>query len=1162
MSIGHNMPETPPPHSLVNSAFFLECSAQGLDTAALVSLCDFVQVTPRFPHFDLALKRLAAILPLAVGFHPRLAAVEGFMAWSSCIHNLLPHTQASWFTDAVDYTVPAKQDSVNRLGPLKKGHEYYAALIVDTADPAMESQLVMALAILFAVKALAVFKHPDSGTVSPLPSANQLTVVADGLCQATRRWSLWEQMAAELLPGDCNTPQTYLEMLSQRCRRINERSSNVEYKEDQRGFSRALLAYVNTLLAQGDWGHLQALAASIPKPPPTTAIKPPFAGNPETEDDSDESVSGKSGMAGTAGNLSYALPRRFRYQPAPSENFSELELASEDLDNWLEASPTAVIAANEEPLSESGEQLYARYNRFLSELDNQFLPIRWNALNSHELNAVMVYLKTAVLSPLPHTDKVTALLISLTLATGHPLDALWEFRLESAGKFSNGQTCRNGILKTASGYVWHHAIPTIANRYQPSTHEQALLNPVGDTVVLPLPDSVGCLLEQCLASQAITATPDKPNAPANGVLLELLGGNAEAMKRAVLDQLAQFRANRQNRCTLARLRKVMLDLLMQVGADEVAAYTVLGMDCDRPVSGLYYTTFGVAHLQTLYGKATHRLFASANPEKTPIAGNLQLAISDHTDTHPDAVGSKLAVSISLMQQTVAKLHTNCQALFTGRRDIDKIIAAHNAYTHYVVMCLLFSTGHRAVNDPSHDPACFFPERHAVIITDKVELQEHEGRLVWFGATAKAQLQAYRQHLHGLSLALEKYKPDLASAIQSLLRPTATKYLPLFFHLTIKGWEPLKPATLAKGLGDTWPLPLNANRHFLSTQLRQLAVPAEYISYQLGHVQIGQLPFGQYSVLSPQQVGAVLVPALTELESLCGWQVLDGFRPYGTRDLPDVPGKRWQKHAFGPALREQKRQNQHQQDAHIVRTALQTVQQAMAWEPSATIPDAFINSVLVEIQQQSQNQPQAYLRRHNLFRRFIQYGRHRKQWHTAIHSLLVEVKGEQAALRYADGLDITVLESLQRIVVSSICEQFKLGVFPPTANSDLKTIHDYLAYCRLSALLFGQLCELAYWGHLETAIADAMQSYQRKVWLNFYAAKATGATLQYRWFPDELTAVLMIRCRLPSLRIRHFAITSRLPHCGDGIGWRQLGQKANRIAVVQTIQLTRFAGRGW
>ena len=136
----------------------------------------------------------------------------------------------------------------------------------------MESQLLTALAILFAVKALSVFEHPNSGTVSLLPSPNQFTVVASGLCQATRRWSLWEQMAAELLPGDYSTPQSYLETLSQRCRRINERSSNVEYKEDQRGFSRALLACVNTLLAKGDWEHLQAITASIPKSTPSATF--------------------------------------------------------------------------------------------------------------------------------------------------------------------------------------------------------------------------------------------------------------------------------------------------------------------------------------------------------------------------------------------------------------------------------------------------------------------------------------------------------------------------------------------------------------------------------------------------------------------------------------------------------------------------------------------------------------------------------------------------------------------------------------------------------------------------------------------------------------------------------------------------------------------------
>jgi hypothetical protein len=261
------------------------------------------------------------------------------------------------------------------------------------------------------------------------------------------------------------------------------------------------------------------------------------------------------------------------------------------------------------------------------------------------------------------------------------------------------------------------------------------------------------------------------------------------------------------------------------------------------------------------------------------------------------------------------------------------------------MMLMCSSGHRAVNDAFYDPSALLLEHSAVLITDKVELMEHEGRLVWLGDVATKQHQYYLQHLECLALALWKFEPRLSHAIKTLLNPLGPRALPLFFYLTPSGWASIRPRSLSQSLGSLWPWPLNANRHFLATQLRRLKVPAEYISYQLGHMQIGQMPFGQFSLLSPKAVGAYLVPALTELERQCGWESLPGLRPYGKKSVNIIAEAPKADTLFGAALREHRRSSMQASDSKLVLTAIRQVADGQTWEKSAAIPDEFINAVI-------------------------------------------------------------------------------------------------------------------------------------------------------------------------------------------------------------------------
>jgi hypothetical protein len=152
-----------------------------------------------------------------------------------------------------------------------------------------------------------------------------------------------------------------------------------------------------------------------------------------------------------------------------------------------------------------------------------------------------------------------------------------------------------------------------------------------------------------------------------------------------------------------------------------------------------------------------------------------------------------------LRATSKTLETRAQTLLEKLNDssgLDDIREAHNAYTTYVVTLLLFSTGHRAVNDPFHDPDVFLTQLNGVLITDKVEMQEHEGRLVWFGQTARDQIIAYLSHLKGLESRLVTIDRHLAFVISTLYRSITAKKIPFFFYLSSSGWLSVRPGTVS------------------------------------------------------------------------------------------------------------------------------------------------------------------------------------------------------------------------------------------------------------------------------------------------------------------------------------------------------------------------------
>lgn len=70
---------------------------------------------------------------------------------------------------------------------------------------------------------------------------------------------------------------------------------------------------------------------------------------------------------------------------------------------------------------------------------------------------------------------------------------------------------------------------------------------------------------------------------------------------------------------------------------------------------------------------------------------------------------------------------------------------------------------------------------------------------------------------------------------------------------------------------------NIQRHYLRSELQNLGVDPEFISYFMGHWDIGEEPHQRYSTVSPLSICKVLSPAIVTLVKKAGWSVQWGLR---------------------------------------------------------------------------------------------------------------------------------------------------------------------------------------------------------------------------------------------------------------------------------------------
>ncbi len=506
------------------------------------------------------------------------------------------------------------------------------------------------------------------------------------------------------------------------------------------------------------------------------------------------------------------------------------------------------------PNADFDVDLLQRRLSLYSEMDHQHLLWRWQHLNPNEVS----WIKNEITSLIANNELI-GLLLGLSICTARSVSELLLIHVQFHPPQTNSTADSRVWLSPNLGVLSHPAYAP-PNAFIPDEEQQQILQPTNDTVVLSIPDIIKKACHKFIARQYDEQTL--------GEVFDLTPERAEKLVKEWCSKARQ--RSGFIRITRARIKNWGVQHILGVTHDPALTAHLFWFDSGNS-SSVYYANYSSSQLQENY------------------SDGMRLILGDTTSYPYSAyfVGSKLSVTPEIVSLWIKNWKEDLAAA-RQLSGLERLVAEHNHLTIYTVMMLMFITGHRDVTDPFEDLTRYDEQTGTFVIADKMDGTSDNGRLVWLCETSKIQIKAYVEHLRGLASRLPPYDSLLSKRIEKLINDDKSN-LPFFFlleNVVRKGISLPLPIQITPkvmtGLLQL-PVPLNWTRHYLSTYLRRAGVPAEYIHYQLDHLQRGQRFDGTYSILSVDDIGEILQPALECLSEQVGWTVITGLKSFPVRE---------------------------------------------------------------------------------------------------------------------------------------------------------------------------------------------------------------------------------------------------------------------------------------
>jgi len=269
---------------------------------------------------------------------------------------------------------------------------------------------------------------------------------------------------------------------------------------------------------------------------------------------------------------------------------------------------------------------------------------------------------------------------------------------------------------------------------------------------------------------------------------------------------------------------------------------------------LHYSAFQPSYLQKIYSKVARDICEkterSYSAERSSLSDNAK-------DTTLGRIGSQMMPNVNHIKIAIENMISTVRK-HRGKNTTEAIIYSHNIYAMYTVMMQGFATGYRAVTDPFPAEDSIDEETGLCVISDKDGEDYYNSRLIWIPPIVLKQKALFSEHRKKIIPIIHHRHPGLVDDLPEVFL-LDEQFKPV----------PVRPGTAAPILSDFIPLPLNTNRRFLRTRMREMGCPGEVTNAFMGHWGRGQEPWGRYSSVSPMQMIESVKPYVESiLAELC------------------------------------------------------------------------------------------------------------------------------------------------------------------------------------------------------------------------------------------------------------------------------------------------------
>ena len=293
------------------------------------------------------------------------------------------------------------------------------------------------------------------------------------------------------------------------------------------------------------------------------------------------------------------------------------------------------------------------------------------------------------------------------------------------------------------------------------------------------------------------------------------------------------------------------------------------------VNQSYYTTIKIQRLREIYNNILEDIMKTYKSEiGLEVQINDNNSLVDYKNLTPIHVGSPLVPTKQTVKKLIKNLIAQHQSSQKGPESLKKLIKVHFHTLRYTAFLVAFSTGYRAIHAPIPFPDELDSNGFA-IISDKDSEDRYKSRAVWIPPVCANQLKLFWSHQ-------KKVAPQLKIINERFLnQPRRPSFDPLSWTVQFLGnnfdVHAVGPTTLTSNLDQIFPLPFNAARHYLRSNLLERGCPSEVIDAFMGHWERGMEPFGRFSGMSIQEYRDILINYLAPLLEEDGWITLPGWR---------------------------------------------------------------------------------------------------------------------------------------------------------------------------------------------------------------------------------------------------------------------------------------------